>query len=166
MARLWKGCWSSAFTRAPYEYSHCNSKDRWDWKQIPVFVDRMQGVLYVLHLLHVAHQTRDQARGEQTLLMHRGRLSTEIWEPGHVVSSRQLSLQESPRRSGQLAQRSPETVRSVISDKVLHPEKSPEDTEEQPWSGRGQRPSLRTWPLPCGNYGWHQGRAVKVQLSQ
>ena len=151
-----------------------------------MFVDRMQGVLHALHLLHVAHQTRDQARGEQTLLMHRGRLSTEIWEPGetrrerltlnlrimsahppgHVVSSRQLSLQESPRRSGQLAQRSPETVSPVISDKVLHPQKSPEDTQEQPWSGRGQRPGLRTWPLPCGNYGRYQGRAVKVQLSQ
>ena len=44
----------------------------------------MQGVRHVLHLLHVAHQTRDKARGEQAFLMHCGRLSTEIWEPGKI----------------------------------------------------------------------------------
>ena len=48
----------------------------------------MQGVLYVLHLLHVAQQTRDEARGEQALLMHCGRLSTEIWEPGKTRRER------------------------------------------------------------------------------
>ena len=47
-------------------------------------MDWMQGVRHVLHLLHVAHQTRDKARGEQAFLMHCGRLSTEIWEPGTI----------------------------------------------------------------------------------
>ena len=36
----------------------------------------------MLHLLHVAHQTRDKTRGQQAILMHCGRLSAEIWEPG------------------------------------------------------------------------------------
>ena len=86
--------------------------------------------------------------------------------PGHVIPSRQLSLQKSPRHSGQLSKWSAETVSAVISNKVLYQEKSPEDTQEQPWPGRGQCPSLWTWPLPCGYHGRHQGRAVKVQLSQ
>ena len=54
--------------------------------------------------------------------------------PGHVSSSRQFSFQKSHRHWVRLAKRpqSEEAVGSVISAKVLYPQKSAEDTQKQP----------------------------------